>query len=159
MAKSARSRRLPGEFLSQSAEETHGFGRRLARQLRPGDCLLLVGDLGAGKTTLVQGIAEGLGIEPREILSPTFVLIREHEGRIALYHVDAYRIENPEEWIEVGLAEYFQRAGIVVIEWGQKVKAYAPPDAVEIQLEILEGDRRRIRVLSPERSRLAIPDV
>lgn len=152
MAKSAKSRRSTEEFLTQSAEETQAWGRKLAKRLRPGDCLLLTGELGAGKTTLVQGLAEGLGLDPREIISPTFVLMREHDGKIPLYHMDAYRIGSPEELLEVGLTEYFQRDGIAVIEWGEKIRGIAPPDAIEIQLEILEGDRRRVRLIRPKRS-------
>ncbi len=145
MKGSARSRPWT-EFFTQSPEETRAWGRGLAQRLKPGDCLLLMGDLGAGKTTLVQGVAEGLGIDPRAVISPTFVLIREYDGKIPLYHVDAYRIRDPRELLEVGLEEYFQRPGIMVIEWGEKVREIAPPDAMEIQLEILEGDRRRIRL-------------
>lgn len=145
MAKSEKSRRST-EFLSHSPQETRAWGKKLAQRLKPGDCLLLIGDLGAGKTTLIQGLAEGLGIDPKEVISPTFVLIREHEGRIPLYHVDAYRIRSPKELLEVGLEEYFQRPGITVIEWGEKVRAIAPAGSIEIHLEILGGDDRCIRL-------------
>jgi len=139
---------LSEELITKSAAETRAWGRKLAGRLRRGDCLLLIGELGAGKTTLVKGIAEGLGIDPKEVISPTFVLIREYDGKIPLYHVDAYRIRCAEELLEVGLEEYFRLGGIVVIEWGEKVRGIAPADALEIHLEILEGDRRRIRLVS-----------
>jgi tRNA threonylcarbamoyladenosine biosynthesis protein TsaE len=150
MAKSARSLPLSEELTTRSAEETRAWGKELAGRLKPGDCLLLVGELGAGKTTLVQGIAEGLGIDPKEVISPTFVLIREYGGKIPLYHVDAYRIKSTAELIEVGIEEYFHGPGIVVIEWGEKVRGIAPAEAIEIQLEILEGDHRRIRLASAQ---------
>ncbi|OGF52774.1 MAG: tRNA (adenosine(37)-N6)-threonylcarbamoyltransferase complex ATPase subunit type 1 TsaE [Candidatus Fraserbacteria bacterium RBG_16_55_9] len=152
MAKSKKSQRSTEESLTQSAEETRAFGRKLAGRLRPGDCLLLTGELGAGKTTLVQGLAEGLGLDPKEIISPTFVLIREHDGKIPLFHMDAYRIGNARELLEVGLAEYFQRSGITVIEWGEKVRGSVPSDAIEILLEIVKGDLRRIRLIRPKKS-------
>jgi tRNA threonylcarbamoyladenosine biosynthesis protein TsaE len=141
---------LSEELTTESAEETRAWGRKLAGRLQPGDCLLLIGQLGAGKTTLVQGIAEGLQINPREVISPTFVLIREYDGKIPLYHIDAYRIQNPGELIEVGIEEYFRRPGIVVIEWGEKVRAIVPSEAIEVHFEILEGDRRKIRLTFPK---------
>lgn len=141
-----RSRELSKGHITESAEETRAWGRKFAGGLKSGDCLLLIGELGVGKTTLVQGLAEGLGIDPRDVISPTFVLIREHEGEVPLYHVDAYRISAPEELVEVGFLEYFGRPGITVIEWGEKVRSLAPKDALEIHLEHLGGQRRRIRV-------------
>jgi tRNA threonylcarbamoyladenosine biosynthesis protein TsaE len=141
---------LSEELTTRSAEETRAWGRKLAKRLKRGDCLLLIGELGAGKTTLVQGIAEGLEVDPKEVISPTFVLIREYGGKIPLYHVDAYRIKSAAELIEVGIEEYFHGPGIVVIEWGEKVRGIAPAEAIEIQLEILEGDHRRIRLASAQ---------
>ncbi len=136
------------EFLTASAEETRALARRLAPTLRPGDVVLLVGELGAGKTTFVQGLAEGLGLDPQRVSSPTFVLIQEYaeEGAVPLYHVDAYRVRDPRELVEVGLEEYFERPGVTVIEWGDKVRERVPPDAIEVRFEVLEGDRRRIRI-------------
>jgi len=142
---------LTEEIITHSAEETRAWGKKLAQKLRPRDCLLLTGELGSGKTTLVQGLAEGLGINPKEILSPTFVLIHEHGGQRPLYHMDAYRIRSPEELLEVGLAEYFEKPGITVIEWGEKLRQLVPTRAIEIHLEILSGDRRRIRLTRPRK--------
>ena len=148
MTKSERSRPSELECITRSAEETRALARRLARQLRPGDVVLLVGELGAGKTTFVRGLAEGLGLDPGWVSSPTFVLIQEYEreGAPPLYHVDAYRVRDPRELVEVGLEEYFERPGITVIEWGDKVRELVPPGAIEVHFEVLEGDRRRIRV-------------
>lgn len=152
MAKSERSPRSRNviERVTRSAEETRALGRSIARTLGPGDVLLLIGELGAGKTTFVKGLAEGLNIDPRCVASPTFVLIHEYDGgRLPLYHVDAYRVQSASELIEVGLEEYFEKPGVTVIEWGEKVKAVVPERAIEIRFEILEGDRRRIRVEPP----------
>lgn len=148
MTTSERSRPSESELITQSAEETRALARRLARQLRSGEVILLVGELGAGKTTFVQGLAEGLGLDPHQVSSPTFVLIQEYEreGALPLYHVDAYRVRDPRELLEVGLEEYFERHGITVIEWGDKVRELVPPEAIEIHFEVLEGDRRRIRI-------------
>jgi len=142
-------RSLPSECLTESAEETRALARRFAKTLKPGDVVLLVGELGAGKTTFVQGLAEGLGLDPKRVSSPTFVLIQEYsgEGTLPLFHVDAYRVQDAHELLEVGLEEYFERPGIIVIEWGDKVRELAPPDAIEVHFEVLEGDRRRIRIL------------
>ena len=150
MTTSERSRPSePSECLTESAEETRALARRLAQTLKPGDVVLLMGELGAGKTTFVQGLAEGLGLDPKRVTSPTFVLIQEYtrEGGMPLYHVDAYRVRDPRELLEVGLEEYFERPGVTVIEWGDKVRELVPPDAIEVHFEVLEGDRRRIRIL------------
>lgn len=106
----------PRVLITRSPEETAALGERLAGELGPGACLALVGELGAGKTTLIKGLARGLGIPENDILSPTFVLIREHrKGRLPLFHVDAYRIGRVEELQEIGLEEYLLSDGITVI--------------------------------------------
>ncbi len=141
------------ESITQSAEETRALARRLARKLQPGVILLLIGELGAGKTTFVQGLAEGLGIDPKLISSPTFVLIQEYTGgRLPLYHVDAYRIRDPRELSEVGLEEYFERDGVVVIEWGDKLRELVPPQAIEVHFEIVDESCRRVRIVGRSRS-------
>jgi len=136
------------EFISRSPQETMEFGERLARQLRPGDCLALVGELGAGKTTLVKGIARGLGIPEDEVLSPTFILVREYRaGRLPLFHIDAYRIAKPEELREIGLEEYLlSEEGISVIEWADRVREIIPAGCIEIKLEIISEKERRIAI-------------
>lgn len=146
----APSLQVGDEFISTSAERTHAWGRHLAERLQPGTCVLLVGDLGAGKTTLVRGIADGLGIDPVEIRSPTFVLIHEHEGRCPLVHVDAYRVGDPDELIEVGLLEYLDGDGVTLIEWGDRVRDLAPDDAWEIHLSHVDETQRRVQLFVPE---------
>lgn len=104
-----------------SADAMRAFGHRLAGLLRPGDVILLSGKLGAGKTTLVQGIAKGLGVVD-QVTSPTFVLLQEHEGRIPLRHADLYRLELSGEITDLGLEELFDQSWVTVVEWGDAVK-------------------------------------
>ncbi|MGQ9478202.1 MAG: tRNA (adenosine(37)-N6)-threonylcarbamoyltransferase complex ATPase subunit type 1 TsaE, partial [Candidatus Bipolaricaulia bacterium] len=125
-------------IITNSPEETTALGERLAQELKPGACLALVGELGAGKTTLIKGLARGLGIAEDEVLSPTFVLIREYRtGRLPLFHVDAYRITKAEELQEIGLEEYLLSEGITVIEWADRVPQAIPRGCLEVRLEIL----------------------
>jgi len=156
MAKSERSprstERVEEEHVTEGPEGTRALARRLAQTLKPGDVLLLVGELGAGKTTFVRGLAEGLGVEPKLVSSPTFVLIQEYEGgRLPLYHIDAYRVQDPHELLEVGLEECFERGGVVVIEWGERLRGLVPPSSrvLEVRFELLDEHRRRVRVLRP----------
>jgi len=141
------------ELITNSPQETKDFGRKLAQSLKPGDCLALIGELGAGKTTLIKGIAEGLGIK-EEIVSPSFILVREYKYKgkgkvpLSLYHIDAYRIRDPKELSEIGIEEYLLSEGIVAIEWGEKVKRILPPGCIEIHMEILAEERRKITVLN-----------
>ena len=145
MGKSANSRQPVESLITASPAETRAWGRKLAQQLQAGDCLLLVGELGAGKTTLVQGIASGFGVPPEKVRSPTFVLIREYAGRIPIYHVDAYRLRSAKELLTVGFEDYLAgRRGLVIVEWGEVVRPLCPPDSWEVQLEILDEHRRRL---------------
>ncbi|MBI3460360.1 tRNA (adenosine(37)-N6)-threonylcarbamoyltransferase complex ATPase subunit type 1 TsaE [Candidatus Acetothermia bacterium] len=136
------------ELLSQSAEETRRIGQALAQQLKPGDCLVLIGNLGAGKTTLVQGLAEGLGIS-ESVVSPTFTLMREYQGRLPLYHVDAYRIKHLDELREIGLEDTMLAEGIVAIEWGEKAQELLPSGCIEISIDLLSDQYRKIRIRHP----------
>ncbi len=121
-------------FKSGSAEQTREFGRRLGGELQAGDVLLLRGELGSGKTVLVQGIAEGLGIDQR-IPSPTFTLINEYAGRLPLYHCDFYRLQTQEELQELGLEDYLYGDGVTAIEWPERMGKLMPEDHLEIVME------------------------
>ena len=126
-------------------EETREYGRKLAEKARPGQVIALVGDLGAGKTTLAKYIAEGLGVEER-ITSPTFTLIHEYQsGRLPFYHFDVYRLEDPEEMYELGYEEYFYGEGLCVVEWADKVEEMIPEDALWLYLSY--GDEEDLRVI------------
>ena len=135
-------------FRSTCVADTLGLGRAIGRAVRPGDVLALVGPLGAGKTHLVKGVAEGLGIaDSRHVISPTFVLIREYEGRLWLYHFDAYRLSDPGEMYELGCEEYFEGTGVCVVEWADRVRECLPPDYVEVRIEVLGEHTRAIELV------------
>ena len=128
-----------------SETETASAGEALGRELRPGAVILLYGDLGAGKTAFVRGLARGVGANPDEVSSPTFTIVQEYPGAAAiLYHVDLYRLE-PAEVDDLGLEDLVAGDGIVAIEWAERWKG-RPDDVMEVWIEDLGEDRRRIRV-------------
>ena len=132
--------------VTQSEEETIELGRRIARELPRRAVVLLVGNLGAGKTTLAKGIVSGLGAAaPEEVSSPTFTLIHEYGGG-RVYHVDLYRLDKPEEVATLGLEEIFDRDAIVLVEWGERFPALMPAQARRIELRPAGGDRREIEI-------------
>ncbi len=114
---------------------------------------MLVGNLGAGKTCLTQGIAWGLGIN-EYTLSPSFVIMRELYGRMPLYHIDLYRLENLEESLDLGLDDYFYGKGLCVVEWADRTLSILPPEHLLIRIDYLEDDRRRLS-LEPSGGRYA----
>jgi tRNA threonylcarbamoyladenosine biosynthesis protein TsaE len=126
--------------VSSSPGETERAGVLLGERLRAGDVVLLTGELGAGKTTFVRGLAQGAG-SPAPVASPTFQLVRLYPGRLQLAHVDLYRVENSAELADLGLEELAEQ-GAVVVEWGDRLEV---EDAAQIQIEHLGGDRRLIR--------------
>ncbi|PTM53249.1 tRNA (adenosine(37)-N6)-threonylcarbamoyltransferase complex ATPase subunit type 1 TsaE [Desmospora activa] len=139
--------RLEAEWVTQSPQETQALAAKLATRLQSGDVLTLEGDLGTGKTTFSQGLAQGLGIlEP--IDSPTFTLIKEyHDGRLPLYHMDAYRLE--EEAEELGWDEYFEGDGVCLVEWASRIQSWLPQARIAIQIERLDENSRRIHITVP----------
>lgn len=142
------------EILSTSVEQTHALGTGLGERVAPGDILALEGDLGAGKTNFVQGLGAGMGIS-ETINSPTFILANEyHSGRVPLYHVDAYRVENGAEADGFGLDDYLNGDGVTVIEWAERVREVLPHTLLWIQFEYVDETTRRIRfVPQGERAR------
>ena len=130
---------------TQSETETGEVGRKLASTLEPGAVVLLVGDLGAGKTALVRGLAEGLGVAPEEVSSPTFTLMQEYRGgRVPLVHVDLYRLNDPREIDDLGLEELGIES-VLAIEWAEKLPR-AIAGAVEVRIEHRSGDERQLTV-------------
>ena len=127
---------------SDSPAETRRLGARLGRLLLPGDIVLLSGELGAGKTCLVQGIALGLGVSA-PVTSKSFVLLGEYEGRLPLYHADLYRLEEPAQAEELALTEYCA-SGALVVEWAERAWEVFPPEHLLIRLEILGAHRREL---------------
>lgn len=135
------------KLISRCPEDTLLLGRIIGENLVRGDVIALVGELGTGKTTITQGIARGLGIsEKYYITSPTFTLINEYPGEIALYHLDLYRLAGPDDLSDIGYEEYFFGDGVVVIEWAEKIKDILPDDALNIFLSYIEGSEREIEI-------------
>jgi len=138
------------EFTTHSSEETIALGRTLVQSLSPPQLVLLRGELGAGKTTLVKGIAEGFEAASEEdVTSPTFNLVHEYRGpRVNVYHIDLYRVDTPRELETLGLDDLFAENSILLIEWGEKFVRFERERDVEIVLERLGENDRRIRVES-----------
>lgn len=127
-----------------SVEETIAFGKQLAAEARPGDVLALVGGLGAGKTHLTKGIVAGLGAS-ESVTSPTFTLVHEYVGgRLPAYHFDFYRIDDPDELIEIGWDEYLDGEGVAIVEWADKFPELLPTGSCWLTIEIEPGGARRI---------------
>jgi tRNA threonylcarbamoyladenosine biosynthesis protein TsaE len=141
------SRTVDVTTTTHSEEETTAVARELGAALSAGDVLLLYGDLGAGKTAFVRGLAEGLGVSRDEVSSPTFTLIQEYRGgRLPLFHVDLYRIEDPREFDELGLDEIADE-GVLAIEWAEKLTArLKPPRCVSVRIEHAGASERRIAI-------------
>lgn len=129
---------------STSPEVTRAVARRLAGELRVGDLILLLGDLGAGKTAFVQGLAQALGIADR-VTSPTFALLHTFEGQVVLHHLDVYRLAGPAEAGDLDLPELAE-TGVTVIEWGDRLAAVLPDDRLDLRIEFGEGDDDRILI-------------
>ena len=131
------------EFITTSPDETIGRGKELVSSLEAGAIVCLHGDLGAGKTHFVKGMAEGLGIDSDDVSSPTFTLINEYDGDKMLYHFDCYRMESPREALEIGAEEYFYGEGITVIEWPERIESLIPPKAIWISIEAPDKKTRK----------------
>jgi len=136
------------QFLTRSAEETLALGRKLAAQLSPPRMVVLRGELGAGKTTLVKGIVEGLAAARREdVASPTFTLVHEYRGpRGAVYHIDLYRVDTPRELETVGVDDLIDEHSLLLIEWGDKFERFLRECDLEIRMERAGENERRIEV-------------
>ena len=134
-------------FETSSEEETIDAGERLAHLLPQRSVVLLIGNLGTGKTTLAKGIARGLGAaDPAEVSSPTFTLIHEYGNPPRVYHIDLYRLDAPDQVATLGLDELFERNAIILVEWGEKFLTLMPADRVEVQLNITGAESRQLVV-------------
>lgn len=130
---------------TESVDETYALGTQLANALDAGAVLGLYGDLGTGKTHLVKGLAKGLGIPPSSVRSPTFTILHTYEtGHRPLYHFDAYRVQTPDEFVELGFDEYVHGDGITCIEWAGRVESMLPPHTLRLSLSHVDPHRRRI---------------
>ncbi|MBQ6469941.1 MAG: tRNA (adenosine(37)-N6)-threonylcarbamoyltransferase complex ATPase subunit type 1 TsaE [Lachnospiraceae bacterium] len=136
------------EIISHSAEETFLIGKKIGENASPGLVIAFYGDLGAGKTVMTKGIARGLGIQGM-ITSPTFTILQiAEEGRLPLYHLDVYRIDDPDEMEEIGLDDCLYGGGVTVIEWAERIEELLPADTVRVTIERLpeNADTRRITI-------------
>ncbi len=132
---------------THTTEATRQWGERLGRLLRPGDIIALIGDLGTGKTMLTQGIAQGLGIAPSSVTSPSFVLMKEYRaGRIPLYHIDVYRLDGFPEMQRMGYEDYLTPQSVAVIEWAQKLGSILPAEHLAVEMEHAGESTRRLTI-------------
>jgi tRNA threonylcarbamoyladenosine biosynthesis protein TsaE len=144
------------EIETETADRTREVGRALATLLQPRDTVILTGDLGAGKTTLVQGIGRGLGVVDH-VASPTFTLVREYSGRLDVAHVDVYRLERVQDVVDLGLDELGGPERVLLVEWGDAVQDLLPEDRLRVQLttDRADAETRRIVVAAQGRSWVA----
>ncbi len=131
--------------ITHSAEETIELGRRIGTYLQRGDVIALQGTLAAGKTTITKGIAQALGVE-EAVTSPTFTLISEYGGRLHLYHMDVYRLDSTDDFLNLGVEDMLYGDGVCIIEWSEKVQTVLPQDTVIITLESQQDNSRKITV-------------
>jgi tRNA threonylcarbamoyladenosine biosynthesis protein TsaE len=136
----------PLEFHAEDEAATQRLGQALADALPPGTVVALVGTLGAGKTRLVQAFAAASGVPPDEATSPTFVLVNEYRGRMPIFHIDAYRLRDEDEFMELGPEEFFESDGVTFIEWADRVENCLPPQRLEIHCEAIGETERRFSI-------------
>jgi tRNA threonylcarbamoyladenosine biosynthesis protein TsaE len=135
------------QFLARNLDDTDRLGQALAELVPDGTTIALCGTLGAGKTRLVQAIAAACGLPRETIVSPTFVLCQEYCGTRTIYHLDAYRLQNAQEFRQLGPEEFFQSPALTIIEWADRIRECLPSEHLEIHLEIEESDRRRFELI------------
>ena len=132
------------EYITRSPEETEAVGEGLARTLRPGAVVAFTGDLGAGKTAFVRGMARGLGCSAR-VTSPTFTIVNEYEGgRVPLFHFDMYRLSSSEELFDIGWEDYLARGGVCAVEWSEIVADALEPDAIRVDMRRGQSEQERV---------------
>jgi tRNA threonylcarbamoyladenosine biosynthesis protein TsaE len=131
-------------IVTKSAAETTGLGRALSAQLETGDVVAFYGDLGAGKTTMIKGVAAGLGVTG-VVKSPSFVIATEYAGRVPVYHVDLYRLNENSDFESIGLNSYLEGDGVCLIEWAERAEKVLPGKAIRVRMSV-EGSGRRIEI-------------
>ncbi|MDQ0351808.1 tRNA threonylcarbamoyladenosine biosynthesis protein TsaE [Alkalibacillus filiformis] len=129
------------KFKTINETETQRLAKQIGEKLLPNDVVTLDGDLGAGKTTFAKGLAEGLAVK-RTVNSPTFTIVKEYKGRMPLYHMDVYRLEDSEE--DIGFDDYFNAEGVTVIEWSQFISEFLPEERLQINIEKIDEDQREV---------------
>ena len=134
-------------FQTHSPEETQTIGQNIGESLKNGDVVALIGDLGAGKTCLTQGIARGIGIASHEVVnSPSYTLINEYAGEIPIYHIDLYRLQHHGEIVDLGLEEYLEGTGICIIEWADRMTHLLPANHIQITMTWVDESTRTIEL-------------
>jgi tRNA threonylcarbamoyladenosine biosynthesis protein TsaE len=139
------------QVISHSEKQTEGLGHKLAARFLPGDVIVLTGRLGSGKTVFVRGLAGGRGLRPDQVSSPSFTFVNEYPGDRPLYHFDFYRLHDISELHEIGWDEYLNRNGLVVAEWGEKIKSELPPRYYVVEFNIIDEKEREINISLEER--------
>ena len=135
------------KFLTHSSKETRELGQKIGRLLKAGDVLTLEGPLGSGKTTLVKGIAKGLDVkDPKEVVSPTFVLIHEYEAREKIYHIDWYRLSKVKGQDKLLAQECFDAQGVTLVEWADRGKGIFPKEFIQVHMKYRGPDKRVIEI-------------
>ena len=146
-------------MISESEAQTEQLGRLLGQTLQPGSVVGLVGELGAGKTCLARGVARGLDVPPDlHVASPTFTLVNEYAGRLPLYHVDLYRLGDPDELLEIGLDEYYRGEGACLVEWFDQFPDEVPPEHLLIIMEVTGDEHRRLHLEPHGETHLALAE-
>ena len=134
------------EYFSDSPAVTSELGEKIGLYLRPGSLLALVGELGCGKTLFTRGICDALGVPPRMVNSPTFILANEYRGRLPVFHLDMYQLGAAADAVEFGFFDYLARAaaGVMIIEWAEKIAAVLPEDYINVKFTFLAANKRRL---------------
>lgn len=134
-------------IITCEASETRQLGQALGHKLAPNTVVCFFGDLGAGKTTFIQGLVAGAaGCPPEDVSSPTFVYLNIYEGAKTVYHFDLYRLRDPEEFVKMGFDEFFQAGGICCLEWSERIASLLPPDAVRVRISHISEQQREIEI-------------
>jgi tRNA threonylcarbamoyladenosine biosynthesis protein TsaE len=141
-----RLKEISVKYLTTSVEKTVWLGQQLGFELISGDIIALIGDLGGGKTWFTKGIAIGLDIDQNDIVSPTFTLVNEYQGRQQIFHIDLYRLKNSTEILDLDLEDYFSREGIVVIEWANRWPGKLPENTIHVELKIIDEHTRELEL-------------
>jgi tRNA threonylcarbamoyladenosine biosynthesis protein TsaE len=139
------------KFITKNPQETIQKAAELTKDLRAGDIVLLEGDLGAGKTTFVKGLAKGLKADSKNVVSPTFVLMNIYKGKLPIYHFDLYRLEKPEELASLNIDEYLQSDGIAVIEWPKRLGDQIPQNTYWIEFKHKDENTREVCISYPSK--------
>jgi len=138
------------EYTTNSAEETIALGKQLSKQLKDNSVVCFFGDLAAGKTTFIKGLASGVtDCELEEVNSPTFVYLNIYEGKRRVFHFDLYRLNGPKDFLGMGFDEYLYSGGVSCIEWSERIDSLIPSDCVRIEMNHVGDNKRRIKIASP----------